>query len=56
MEILPKSSNVLLYALLKQEELGSIKLADKLIAIKIAGKFRQLKRSNRRTHTKIHTL
>ena len=42
-EIPPKSGNVLLYAPLQQEELGLIKLADKLMAIKIADRFRQLK-------------
>ena len=45
-EILPESSNALLYASLKQKGLGLIKLADKLTAIKIVGRFRQLKRSS----------
>ena len=42
----PRSGDALLYAPLTQGGLGLIKLADKLIAIKIMSKFRQLKKSS----------
>ena len=52
----PRSGNALLYAPLTQGGLGLIKLADKLTAIKIMGKFRQLKGNSIAELTLKHTL